>query len=113
MAEWCRDIGITAYVPHLKSDPVLFPSFTPQEIWKMDSDVVTASDVTIAYIGTPSLGVGQELEIARVAGKDIIVWWFGGEKVSRMARGNPAIVAQIEIQDTEELKEELLKILSK
>ena len=73
----------------------------------MDADQVQNADVTFAYIGLPSLGVGQELEIARVAGKDIILWWFAGEKLSRMARGNPSIVAEFEVASVAELQQKI------
>lgn len=89
--------GIHAHVPHLTGDPLLFPTLTPKEIWDMDARAVRAADCTIAYVGIPALGVGQELEIAREARKDIVLWNFVGEKVTRMTLGNPAVVARFEV----------------
>lgn len=107
----CESVGVSAYVPHLKSDPIAFPNFTPKEIYEMDRAQVISADLTIAYIGLPSLGVGQELEIAREAGKDIVLWWFAGEKLSRMVRGNPSVVAMFEVKDVDELKTKLSEFL--
>jgi hypothetical protein len=108
---WCEGLGVRAYVPHLKSDPVTFAHLTPKEVYAMDRAQVVATDLTLAYIGLPSLGVGQELEIAREAGKDIVLWWFKGEKLSRMARGNPAIIAEFEVATLRDLEEKLKEVL--
>jgi hypothetical protein len=112
MGQWLEEQGVKAYVPHLKGDPVLFPILTPKEIWDMDAAAVRSADLTIAYVGIPALGVGQELEIAREAGKSLIIWYFSGEKVTRMARGNPAIVAELEVADIAHLKSKLIELLT-
>jgi 2'-deoxynucleoside 5'-phosphate N-hydrolase len=92
------------YIPHINgTDPINNPEITPFEVWEKDYLEVESCDLIIAYIGKPSLGTGAELEIARITNSKIIVWWYKDEKVSRMARGNPAIIAQLEVQSEDEL----------
>jgi hypothetical protein len=100
----CDDI----YVPHAKgTDSVNHPDVMPEEVWRLDERAVATSDLIIAYVGEPSLGTGGELEIARFNKIDIILWWFEGQKVSRLPRGNPAVIAQIEADDENDLYEKL------
>lgn len=102
------------YVPHLNgTDPVLHPGVTPQDVWKIDYDEVTSSDILLAFVGEPSLGTGAELEISRISGKKIILWSFKGQKVSRMALGNPAVSARIEADDENDLFVKIEKVLKK
>ncbi|MFH1822185.1 MAG: hypothetical protein ABH830_00620 [Patescibacteria group bacterium] len=72
-------------------------------VWQKNLREIAASDLLIAYVGEPSLGVGAELEIARITASDIIIWWFKGEKVSRMALGNPAVIKKIEAENEADL----------
>lgn len=102
------------YVPHLGgTDPVKDPLVDPRAVWKKDHREVSSSDLIIAYVGSPSLGVGAELEIARITASDLILWWFEGEKVSRMAKGNPAVSHMIEAKDDKDLVHKLREILKK
>lgn len=109
----CSRFYSDIYVPHLKgSDPILNPNVAPAVVWKNNHQEVAASDLLIAYVGQPSLGVGAELEIARITASDIIIWWFKGEKVSRMVLGNPAIKNQIEADNENDLLNKLENILN-
>ena len=57
-------LGIgTAYVPHKHTDPIKDPDITPEEVYRVDKGRVCESDIVIAYVGIPSLGVGAELEM--------------------------------------------------
>lgn len=111
LGAWLTEQGIETCVPHLKGDPITFPNLTPKEIYDMDAAAVRAADLTIAYVGIPALGVGQELEIARQAGKGIVIWWLVGEKVTRMTLGNPAVIAQFEVKDIRDLHAQLKAVL--
>ena len=96
IAQICLDLKMTAYLPHLKSDPIKHANIPPEDVYKMDSHQVIIADLIIAYIGVPSLGVGAELEIAHYNNIPIILLYEAGDKpVSRMARGNPAVINQI------------------
>lgn len=112
IGELCKGKGIEAHVPHLAgTDPITNPDVTPEYIWRVNEDYVRNADLVIAYVGKPSLGTGAELEIARIGKTDIILWWYKNEKVSRMARGNPAVIAKFEVENTEEIINKLDKIL--
>lgn len=114
IAKFCADYCDNIYVPHLGgTDPIKNPLVTPQEVWEKDHKEVSSSDLVIAYVGTPSLGVGAELEIARFTTSKIVLWYFKGEKVSRMALGNPAVVEKLEVEDEKELMNKLKLILEK
>jgi hypothetical protein len=76
-------------------------------LWKKGYIDVSASYCVIAYVGQPSLGVGAELEIARVTASKIIVWYYKNDVVSKMALGTPAISAQIKAEDDNDLMQKL------
>jgi len=113
IAQICSAFCSNIYVPHLGgTDPIKDPEVSPNTVWKKDHREVASSDLIIAYVGEASLGVGAELEIARMASSDIILWWFKGQKVSRMARGNPNVKCMIEAKDADDLIEQLRKVIS-
>ncbi len=68
----CEGAGITPYIPHQHTDPIANPDLSPGEVYERDRAEVRGSDLVIAYVGVPSLGVGTELEMAREAGVPII-----------------------------------------
>ena len=112
IASVCSNFCSNVYVPHLGgTDPVKHPEVDPLSVWKKNHREVASSDLIIAYVGYPSLGVGAELEIARITASDLIVWWLKGEKVSRMARGNPAVSHRLEVKNKNDLLNKLRKIL--
>lgn len=114
IGEICGQFSLAAYIPHLKgTDPAVNKKVTPEEVWKQDHFQVASSDLVIAYVGEPSLGVGCELEIARVTHSDIILWWLRGQKVSRMALGNPYVKIKIEAEDEKDLYKKIEKALKK
>ena len=114
IAEICKSVCADIYVPHLSgTDPIKHPDVKPYDVWVKDHREVATCDLVIAYVGLPSLGVGAELEIARITASDIIIWWFKNEKISRMAKGNPAVIKQIEAENENDLYDKLKKILNK
>jgi 2'-deoxynucleoside 5'-phosphate N-hydrolase len=114
IGEICRQFSDTVYIPHLKgTDPAVNKKVSPQDVWKQDHYQVASSDLAIAYVGEPSLGVGCELEIARVTHSSIILWWFKGQMVSRMALGNPYVKVKLEVRDERDLCKKIKKALEK
>ncbi|MDD4333227.1 MAG: XRE family transcriptional regulator [Patescibacteria group bacterium] len=108
LAEICQTF-CDVYVPHKKgTDPINNPEITPSEVWRQDHREVATADLIIAYVGEPSLGTGGELEIARITNSDIILWNFKGQKVSRMALGNPAVIERIEVENEDDLLNKIL-----
>lgn len=111
IAALCDPLCDNVYVPHLRTDPIAHPDVVAQEVWQKNEREVSTARLTIAYVGEPSLGTGAELEIARIAGKDIILWWFKNQRVTRMTLGNPAIVEKIEAEDEQDLYNKLKNVL--
>jgi hypothetical protein len=99
MAAVCAAENIEAYVPHLWTDPLKNPHMTPQEVYALDRQRVSESNLVLAYVGVPSIGVGQEIEIAREKNIPIVLLMEKDAKVSRMARGNPAVIIEIRFSD--------------
>jgi len=103
VADICKEYGINPHVPHLSTDPINHPEVTPLDVWNKNFLEVTAAKLVIAYVGQPSLGTGEELEMARAEGVNIIIWWFKGEKISRMVLGNPGVTEKIEAENEDDL----------
>ncbi len=95
IADVCRLVGFIPYIPHLVSDPIANPTISDSEVYELDREQVSTSDLVIAYLGIPSFGVGLELEIAREQGVPVIALMEEGAKVSRMATGCPSITAKL------------------
>ncbi len=107
LAEVCGSHSITAYVPHLQTDPKNSPQISPQDIYAIDRKQVCESNLVIAYVGFPSLGVGQEIEIARENDIPVLLLMECDAVVSRMARGNTAVVAEIRFTDYQDALNQL------
>ena len=60
-------------MPHLNTDPIKNSEITPLEVFKIDKGSVRKSDVLVAYVGTPSLGVGMELAYSEINNIPIIL----------------------------------------
>ncbi len=99
IARVCAEQHINAYVPHLYTDPVKNAHMTPQEVYAIDRKNVKQSNLVLAYVGMSSIGVGQEIEIAREKNIPVVLLFEHNAVVSRMARGNPAVIAEIRFSD--------------
>lgn len=95
-------IGYRVHIPHQHSDPLNHPDLRPSEVYRLDHDAVAGSDLLIAYVGIPSHGVGQEVEIANQYGIPIVLLFEESRPVSRMVRGNPSVVCEV-VAPTREL----------
>lgn len=82
--------GFTAYVPHLATDPVRHPDVTPAQVYETDRRQVATADLVVVFLGRPSFGVGQELEIAADALVPLLLIAPEGDVISRMALGGRA-----------------------
>lgn len=107
IAEICRDFGLEVYVPHFYSDPLKHPNITPSQVYEMDRKRVAESNLMVAYLGMPSLGTGSELEICQCEHVPVIVLFERGRTVSRMARGNPAIIEEIIFENYQDAYKQL------
>lgn len=111
LAATCKSMGISAYVPHLATDPVTHAHVTPQQVYETDKTQVCQADLVIAYLGYPSFGVGMELAYADLKGIPIILLYEHGKQVSRFPRGIPNVIAEIEFLESEDIAEQLKLIL--
>ncbi|MGL4497692.1 MAG: hypothetical protein ACRCU2_01400 [Planktothrix sp.] len=102
-----NQLGLPTYVPHLNTDPIQNPDITPREVFEMDKTQVLNSDLVIAYLGSPSFGVGMELAYAEMHNIPIILLYERGKNISRFPRGIPTVIAEIQFNDYEEALEQL------
>jgi hypothetical protein len=113
----CQEFGLDPYLPHLHADPKLHPNLTPQRVDQIDRMAVTQSYLVIAYVGVPSIGVGIEVEMANHANKPVVILAeqtkMIGRRITRMVRGNPAVMAEISFRDFEDAKFQLHQFLQK
>ncbi|MFH1215165.1 MAG: nucleoside 2-deoxyribosyltransferase [Pseudomonadota bacterium] len=66
---------------------------TEEDIFRRDMQWLHTADLFVAEVTTPSLGVGYEIGLAQVLGKDIFCLYRPGEnmRLSAMIAGNPAL----------------------
>ncbi len=112
VGEVCVEAGFDPYVPHtMGTDPIDNPEVTPEEVYRRDMEAVASSDLVVAYVGEPSLGVGAEVERAAARGIDVILLYEEGRPISRLTRGCPAVVATVTAEDARGLPEALRSVL--
>ena len=91
----CQKHGASPYIPHQYTDPEKNPDVSPTEVYSTDRSAIKASSLLVAYVGSPSTGVGQEIEIAYQIGIPVVLLFEKGKEPSRMVRGNPSVVEKI------------------
>ena len=84
----CR---FTVYLPQLASMPGLSQHLSPQEVYILDRWRVSESDVVIANLDLPAVGIGQEVMVANSLGIPIIPFHHDRVTVTRIVRGIPSI----------------------
>ncbi|MBP6925451.1 MAG: nucleoside 2-deoxyribosyltransferase [Candidatus Pacebacteria bacterium] len=86
---------------------------TDEEIYTKDTNWIKESDIVIAEVTTPSVGVGYELGLAESLGKKIIVLYRpqDGKRLSAMLAGNTAmtIVQYIHVSELSKIFDSFLK----
>jgi 2'-deoxynucleoside 5'-phosphate N-hydrolase len=98
----CSELGLYPYVPHLKTDPIKNPDISPSLVFETDKHEVSQSDLVIAYIGFPSLGVGMELAYAEMHKIPVILLYEVNSHISRFPRGIPTIISEIQFRSYED-----------
>ncbi|MEK7631658.1 MAG: nucleoside 2-deoxyribosyltransferase [Patescibacteria group bacterium] len=85
---------------------------TIQDIYTEDMRWLEESDLVVAEVSTPSLGVGYEIACAEKFGKPVLCLYHPGEgrSLSLMLRGNPHVTVR-EYQAFEELKGHVTEFL--
>jgi 2'-deoxynucleoside 5'-phosphate N-hydrolase len=86
-AEACELVQWEPYLPHSRTDPEQDKDATPSDVIDADLRELNRSDVVIAYLGEPSLGVGAEIVLAMQRGKAILAVYESSRRVSRFVGG--------------------------
>ena len=107
LAEIVSDCGLDPYLPHRSTDPIAAPDLDPRSVYAIDRARVARSRLVIAYAGTPSFGVGIEVEIAREHGIPVILVAERERTVSRILLGSPAVVDVVRFADLAALRHAL------
>ncbi len=83
-------------------------TMTDSEIYKKDTSWIDQSDIIVAEVTVPSLGVGYELGYAEAMNKKVICLYQVGEgrKLSAMIAGNQNIIV-VEYESVSEIEEKL------
>lgn len=106
-AEACAKFDISLYEPRNATDPVHNPEIPDQEVFRLDRQHVTRSDLLIYLADFPSTGAGQELVFACEALIPIIVMASAETRVSRMVTGIPGSIFQVRYRSLEDLYRQL------
>src|SRR6266545_5250012 len=107
LAEIVAECGLSAYLPHRATDPVGAPDLEPRAVYEIDRARVSRSALVVAYAGTPSFGVGIEVEIAREHGVPVILVAERDRAISRILLGSPAVVDVVRFGDLAALRQSL------
>jgi sigma-70-like protein len=107
LAEIVTECGLRPYLPHHSTDPVNAPDLDPRSVYEIDRARVARSRLLIAYAGTPSFGVGIEVEIAREHAIPVILVAERDRTVSRILLGSPAVVDVVRFTDLAALRQAL------
>ncbi|HEX9268227.1 MAG TPA: hypothetical protein VF998_00150 [Candidatus Limnocylindria bacterium] len=107
LAEIVAECGLSAYLPHRATDPVGAPDLEPRAVYEIDRARVSRSALVVAYAGTPSFGVGIEVEIAREHGVPVILVAERDRAISRILLGSPAVVDVVRFGDLAALRRSL------
>ncbi len=101
------ECGLRPYLPHHATDPVAAPDLDPRSVYEIDRARVARSGLIVAYAGTPSFGVGIEVEIARERGIPVILVAERDRTVSRILLGSPAVIDVVRFTDLAALRQAL------
>lgn len=95
----CSEANYIPYIPHLSKKALssnMIKKLTPKRIFDWDIEKVLESDLVVAYVGYPSMGVGIELGYAACLNIPIITICEKGESISPMILGHKCLVQHIE-----------------
>ncbi|EKD49425.1 MAG: hypothetical protein ACD_63C00148G0007 [uncultured bacterium] len=109
IADVCQKHGLQTFVPHM----YFFPKGNPEDVYEREIRDISSTDLVVAYVGKPSIGVGTELEAAKTCNALIILLYEKGVKVSKLALGNPAVIHEIEFKDFDDALKKLDDALDK
>ena len=83
-----------------------------EDIYRRDVEALKKSDVILAEVSKPSLGVGYEISFGEKLGKRVVCLVKEGIHLSAMINGNPNLDL-ISYKDKNDLTEKLLRFFNK
>ncbi len=86
-------------------------NLSPMEVFERDMIGVRECDVLVAEVSRGSHGVGMEILLAHILGKEVVCIYRKGRKVSRMIMGLPN-AAFMEYTSEGDMRRELRKVLA-
>jgi len=107
----CEELGWEPYLPCRHTDPLMHPDASAGKVYQRNESHLSAASLLIAYVGIPSLGTGQEIQIAQAYGIPVVLLYERGSPVSRMTRGSPNVLVEIAFDSFDEALEEVRKLL--
>ena len=111
-----KSLGHTVPTGHVAEPNVLVHerSISPRAVYERDVAWLEASDVMIAEVSTPSLGVGYEIGCALQRGMPVLCAYREGLFVSKMITGNPSPhLTVVTYRDEDELDRHVDTFLSR
>lgn len=100
-------VDLDVYFPGDHTDPLRDAHVTPEEVFRIDRNRVKSADVLLAFGHVPSVGVGQELNMALASALPVVFLVPDGVRVSRMALGAPYRSVQVPYATEDELRARL------
>ncbi len=96
--------GFAIYFPGEHTHPQGAPDLKAPEVYWIDRERVASADLLVVFADEPSIGVGQEAEIAANAGVPLAIFHSSHVNVSRMLRGIAGrIIGQISFESDDDL----------
>lgn len=112
--------GVRAFVPHEHYDPVKHANYTPGEVDAAEREQVCHNTSLLVVVAiAPSWGGGIEVEMANRNNVPVVILCtrkkLKARKISRLLRGNPAVVQIItydsQVRAIKKLRMELPKLM--
>ena len=111
IAAVCKEKGHAVYVPHQHTDPITHPNIPPRDVYETDMREVSRADMVLAYVGRVSHGVGMEIERAYHTSTKVVLLYERGTKITRLLKGCPAVIAEIEFTEEEDALRQINEFL--
>lgn len=112
LGEEFEKCGFSACIPNQHTDPKKNADIKPGKVYQTDYRKIIESSLLVAYVGEPSLEVGQEIQIAAFHQIPILLVFEKGAKVSRMTLGTLGVRQTFQFETLENLKEWVPKFMT-
>jgi hypothetical protein len=107
----CRQAEIELYEPRKSTDPVHHPNVSDYDVFQLDREKVSTSNLLLYVADFPSTGAGQELIIASNSLVPVVAVANASFRVSRMVTGMPGDFTLLRYESVDELESTLATTL--